>query len=126
GYRVDRTPYGVVLHEVGHHWHLTFRRPRVLAREFRDATRGEDPVTSYAPNVGEDVAEAFKLFSSNPDLMRLVRPLRFRFLADRIRPVEMRPWREVLAGSPRHLATAERQVDRARHRLDNRPLGAYD
>lgn len=110
GYKVDRTPYGVVCHELGHHWHLSGAEPRKLEHEFRLAVRGEEPVTNYAPDTGEEIAESFRLFTTNPSLLAAIRPETHAFLRSRLEPVEARSWREVLAESSRHLRAAENQV----------------
>ncbi len=111
GYKVDRTPFGVVLHELGHHWHLTCCEDSLgVVRAFRAACRDEEPVTSYAPNTGEDIAESFRLFAANPTLLKAIRPLRHAFLARLMTPVEDRGWEEILDDSERHVLAAERQV----------------
>lgn len=111
GYISDRTPFGVLQHELGHHWHANaWQGMRELSSDFKRAARGEQPTTSYAPNVGEDIAESFRLFTTNPTLMAAYRPRRFEFLARYLTPVRNAHWSELLAGSPRHVKAAERKA----------------
>jgi hypothetical protein len=121
GYAVDRTPYGVLAHELGHHfdWHLSQPATRraysgALSAEVREAA-GEPGITSYAEeNAAEWFAEAFRLFVTNPDLLWYIRPRTFNMLRGRIEPVEERPWHAVLADAlPRTLAAARTRVERA-------------
>lgn len=119
GYPVDRTPHGVVLHELGHHVD-TGRGGRRLSHDVHRLA-GEDAITAYAPSREEWFAEMVKLFISNPDLLRAIRPRTFQSL-EYLFPshVETRPWREVLADSPRRVRAAENRVaDYARR---SRPL----
>lgn len=112
GYPADATPYGVAAHEMGHHVHFTLPGGgmRILTRAFKLARQDEGAVTSYgATHVKEDVAEAFKLFLTNPTLLEVGWPIRYRLLRCAFVPVEERHWREVLAYSPRHLAVMEKR-----------------
>lgn len=101
GYKADRTPYGVVAHELGHHWHCLYGY-RVGIREWKAEVVGEPKLTSYEPNTSEAIAESFKVYVTNPTLLQELRPQRFAFFEARLQPVETRGWREILAGSPRH------------------------
>jgi hypothetical protein len=61
GINVDRCGERVrdtVLHELGHRWHHTHTHSRLITRTFKELV----PVSSYAPNTVEIVAEAFRLF----------------------------------------------------------------
>jgi hypothetical protein len=106
GYLVDRTPYGVLAHELGHHvdcTKYTGRVPRgVLSDELRRKSK-EPPITSYCPDTSEWFAEMFRLFVTNPDLLKHVRPMMFALLDARFDSVETRPWQQVLRKSKRHL-----------------------
>lgn len=121
GYVVDRTPYGVVLHELGHHVDVvrsTRRGP--YFGDFSVAVRGhsgEAGITSYAEeNDAEWFAEAFRLFTANPDLLRLIRPRTFRELtAAKLAPLFTDSWRDRLTGAPpRTLTAALRKIEAAR------------
>jgi len=78
GYVVDRTPYGVLQHELGHHADvLCSSHAGPYYGDFSASTRArvrEAPITSYCPNDGEWFAEMFRLFVTNPGLLRLMRP----------------------------------------------------
>jgi hypothetical protein len=107
GYAVDRTPYGVIQHELGHHIDCLFtgknfgRAPKAYgswafsARTL--ATSGEAPLTGYAPNAAEWFAEHFKLFVTNPDLLQWTRPRTYAALRAILQPVVTMPWRATLA-----------------------------
>jgi len=112
GYKVDRTPYGVVCHETGHHVHDTIKGGRSVLRELREAVKGEKPLSGYEPNIGEVFAEAMRLFLTNPDLLRLGRPQRYEFfLSLGLTPVLEDDWREVLRDAhPRIQQAAARWV----------------
>jgi hypothetical protein len=114
GYVVDRTPYGVLAHELGHHvdWQ---HGPRGGYRSHVWRPLDAKPLTGYCPNDNEWFAELFRLFVTNPDLFAHVRPqLADLFFGEWHYKVELRPWRAVLAGSPRHVAAAENKIKAAR------------
>ncbi len=77
GYKGDRTAAGVLAHEVGHHV-AGVLRPNLLT--YSIAVQGEPPVTGYRPNIGEDFAEAMRLFIMNPSLLKHGRPKRYKAL----------------------------------------------
>lgn len=114
GYIVDRTPYGVHCHELGHMVDDIYRWR--LGREVRRAT-GEDRLTGYCPNTAEWWAEMFRLFVTNPHLLSLIRPRTYEaMLAWSLRQVEDRSWDEVLTGAPqRTIDMAERRINEARN-----------
>jgi hypothetical protein len=118
GYTVDRTPYGVLQHELGHHVDL-MRGVRKSAywSEFSAAVRGqagEKPITSYCPNDAEWFAEMFRVYVTNPDLLRLVRPRTHRELSTTFKPVFTDTWRERLRDAPaRTITAAERHIEAA-------------
>lgn len=121
GYVVDRTPYGVHAHELGHHAEVMVRWRALLepahplanimgnpARRGRAETQ-EPALTSYCPNDHEWWAEMFRLFMTNSDLLRLVRPKTYSlFLRMGLVPFETRPWEEVLADAPECTRAAAR------------------
>lgn len=114
GYVVDRTPYGVLAHELGHHVDQQHGPAGgFLSHVWRPLDA--DPITSYAPNDNEWFAELFRVFVTNPHLFRLVRP----HIADLFQEqwparAETRPWQEVLAESPRHLKAAANKIVKAK------------
>lgn len=118
GYTVDRTPYGVVQHELGHHVDVHMGKSKGhYWSEFSAAVRGESgekEITSYCPNDAEWFAEMFRVYVTNPDLLLQVRPRTHREIKRNFEPLFRDTWRERLAGAPaRTIAAAERQVERA-------------
>jgi len=105
GYVVDRTPYGVIQHELGHH--VDWTRGTTRGAYWSDygesvkAASGEAAITSYCPDPAEWFAEVFRLFVTNPDLLRRIRPKAFaRLIADGMVPVFEDTWRDRLTGAP--------------------------
>ena len=79
GNAVDRTPFGVVLHELGHHvdWCLGKRKGKYYSEVCEEVkTRaGEPGLTTYADtNPAEWFAEAMRLYIGNVGLLRELRP----------------------------------------------------
>jgi hypothetical protein len=117
GHSVDRTPYGVLAHELGHHVDLVsaIAKRGPYYSDYSIAMRarvGEAPLTSYCPNDAEWFAEMFRLFVTNPDLLRSLRPLTYAAIAERFKPVFEDAWRERLAGAPdRTILSIERKLE---------------
>lgn len=112
GYKADLTAYGVTAHEVGHHVQAV---RRVLREDIRVVVNREPCVTSYEPTAAESFAEMMKLFITNPDLLRIGRPIRWAFLTShlKLKPVDDRPWTDVLsAAHPLIVAAARRWIDK--------------
>jgi len=106
GYKADKTPYGVLLHEFGHYmWDCYF------APEFRKLPKNE-PVSSYEPNADERCAETFKLFLGNPDLLKVLCPNRYKLmLASGLKPVINLSWEAVLEGAhPKYIAVIRKKI----------------
>lgn len=109
GYIADRTPYGVLAHEIGHHVDVMRGRTARMREgtyfsEYSTAIRkesGEKKLTSYCPNDAEWFAEMMRLFITNPTMLATLRPRTFNILWNvGFRHVEPRPWNEVLAEAP--------------------------
>ena len=104
GYTVDRTPVGVIQHELGHHVDVT--RSTVAQRYRGDFSVGlrrqsqEVPISGYCPDDGEWFAEMFRVFVTNPDLLRILRPRTYALLRERFQPAIHQPWDQVLAQAP--------------------------
>lgn len=115
GHSVDRTPYGVLQHELGHHADMlrSTRKGRYYG-DFSIQMRercGEAPLTSYCPNDAEWFAEMFRLFVTNPDLLAQLRPRTHADLLQHFKPVFTDSWRERLAGAPdRTITSIERKL----------------
>ena len=114
GYAIDRTAYGVIQHELGHHvdklagWKLS-SRVRKLS--------GEKPLTGYAPDDAEWFAEMFRLFCTNPSLLRLIRPKTYAVLREQFESVEKRGWRNVLFDAPkRTLSQSLKKISAAKNK----------
>lgn len=125
GYVVDRTPYGVLAHELGHHVDVLHGHKLGLwlgpyfsdfSVRIREAS-GEEPLTSYAAqNAAEWFAESFRLFVTNPDLLLELRPRTFVELGRYgLKPVFTDNWVCRLAEAPaRTIQAARRKVEAAR------------
>jgi hypothetical protein len=116
GHSVDRTPYGVIAHELGHHadWSRSARKGRYYG-DFSIAMRArcdEAPLTSYCPNDAEWFAEMFRLFVTNPDLLHRLRPNAYWYLLGAgFKPVFDDPWYSRLAEAPeRTIAVIARKL----------------
>jgi hypothetical protein len=124
GYTVDRTPYGVIAHELGHHCDATRCDRHAPGKYWSDyslsvltASR-EAPLTGYlgtgdaGAEAAEWFAEMFRLFVTNPDLLRAIRPATHaRLIADGWRPVFSDGWEARLADAPaRTIAQARKKV----------------
>jgi len=89
GFISDRTPYGVIQHELGHHVDevktgvdiYRNRGAMLFSTEIRKRS-GEKRITSYCPNDMEWFAEIFRLFVTNPDLLSKIRPKTYAALID--------------------------------------------
>lgn len=122
GYAVDRTPYGVLAHELGHHVDVTLStRPGPYNGDYSAAMRVRmkthgprvsKPLTSYCPDVGEWWAEYFRLFVTNPDLLMSINlPLYLAIIEDMAPVSPIESWQHVLRDAPaRTRVAAERRV----------------
>lgn len=110
GYTADLTVLGVTCHETGHYVNHVLGWRRTLT-SWKQMRKGEPAITSYANRYSaEDFAEAFRLFLTNPSLLKVVAPKRHGWFTERFKPVEERHWREILSDSPRHIKAAENKV----------------
>lgn len=117
GYVVDRTPYGVLCHELGHHVEEAHGpNGGLIARRWAQETL-EEPITSYSPNVNEWFAEMFRLYVTNPSLLSVLRPKVYALLFDRWpHQIETRIWTEILSPVPRQLAAAYNKITEVNRR----------
>lgn len=120
GYVIDRTPYGVLAHELGHHADVLNSTKRGkysgdFSRFVRRTTK-DAPLTGYCPDDGEWFAEHFRLFVTNPDLLMRVRPRTWELLATKFRPVTANDWLVELCRNDapdRILAMARKKITQA-------------
>ncbi len=110
GYCVDRTPYGVLQHELGHHVDVVkggaMRGYQShFSQDMRKAT-GEAKLTNYCPNDGEWFAEMFRLFVTNPELLKELRPKTYTAIAGHFKPVVVASWDMVLQDAPERTKAA--------------------
>lgn len=103
GNTTDRTPYGVIAHELGHHADVcsSIRRGGYTGNfsiEMR-LVSGEKPITSYCPNDGEWFAEMFRLFVTNAALLKALRPKTYDLMVKRWRRVGSDDWEKELGGN---------------------------
>lgn len=123
GHLIDRTPYGVIQHELGHHVDIAHgARPGLYGQEWRTAT-GDKPLTGYRPNDNEWFAEMFRLFVTNPTLLESLRPATYALMATKWKSVETRHWEIVLAGADRQVALISRRIAEADRR--RQPVGLF-
>jgi hypothetical protein len=122
GYAVDRTPYGVVLHELGHHVDVLMAPAGTKASAYwsdhstalRNAS-GEPALTTYCENDAEWFAEIFRLFVANPDLLRSTHPRTYGLLVEAgLVPIFEDTWDVRLKGAPeRTLAACRSRITTA-------------
>lgn len=121
GYVVDRTPYGVLAHEVSHHvdWVASDRKGKYFGDysiKLRKAS-GEKKLTNYCPNDFEWFAEMMRLFITNPALLWLIRPKTYALLERDWVYTELRCWSTVLHDAPdRTINAAMNKIKEAGHR----------
>ncbi len=99
----DRTPYGVLAHELGHHcdWLTGVRKGSYFSEYCEEVMHlaQEPAITSYAPNPAEWLAEMFRLFTTNPDLLKHLRPKTHALLLHKWKPMGKLDWRVVLGSN---------------------------
>lgn len=97
-YKIDRTPLGVVAHELGHYVdHMMGYPSGGMGCKAR-------PISGYEPNASERFAETMRLFILNPNLLEEGSPERYKFCRQTLglRPVTTSTWADRLrsAGAP--------------------------
>jgi hypothetical protein len=90
GSTTDRTPFGVIAHELGHHADCRagppWERDGAYSSGYSEYVRGrsgEDPLTGYCDGDEEWFAEMFRLFVTNAPLLAAVRPATYTVLRER-------------------------------------------
>lgn len=104
-YFVDRTVFGVLLHEFGHCIHQQLKWPKIP---------GGKRITSYEPNMEERFAETMKVFLSNPDLLKNYNEKRYNRLIELgLKPVIDKPWQEVLKdANPKYIEACHKRLNK--------------
>ena len=125
GYVIDRTPYGVLQHELGHHVDELFStRPLKIKADlfsYRIYLKSlEPPLTKY---LGTDqqaqtfylewFAEHFRLFVTNPDLSLSIAPKFYAELRERLDPQRTTIWEDRL----RETGAPDRIIEQARKKI---------
>lgn len=116
GYVIDRTPYGVMAHELGHHVDLlnADKKKGSYSSDFSQKIMEESKetkLTNYCPNPAEWFAEMFRLFLTNPHLLSKLRPETYQLLLSYFAPVEKRTWKQVLSKAPkRTIQQAQKKI----------------
>ena len=128
GYVVDRTPYGVIQHELGHHVDTVktgdVTRENLLDHLFSKRIwnqSGEAPLTGYLGTDSQTAtfwmewfAENFRLFVTNPGLSAQLRPRFFAAVkSEGIEPLTHNDWERVLCAN----GAPSRIVDQARKKI---------
>lgn len=96
GSTVDRTSFGVCLHELGHH--IDFHTSKIKGRYSGDFSTNvrrdsqEKALTGYCPNSAEWFAEMFRLFCTNHALLKMVRPRTHTILLSHWKPISNDNW----------------------------------
>jgi hypothetical protein len=103
-YAIDRTPVGVVAHEVGHHVDAAMGYPS-SAQEWQHPLIEREHISGYEPNASERWAETLRLFILNPALLRRWRPRRYSYLTITLGLLPSNRSKSPLAALARHGAS---------------------
>lgn len=103
----DMTPYGVCLHELGHHvdYHLSLRDGFKVGQYFGGFstmvrhTAQEKSITGFSSSSADWFAEMFRVYATNPNLLRKLRPKTFEVLLKYF-PTSESNWKSRLLGNP--------------------------
>lgn len=122
----DRTPYGVIAHELAHH--VDYHRassPQHRGAYYSNYSSScyqesqEKPLTSYLPvyaTNAEWFAEIYRLFITNHALLRLLRPVIYaRLIRDNHIPVSLDDWQAELSPStpPHIIINLQKKIEEA-------------
>lgn len=120
GSTVDRTPYGVICHELAHHCdHAQGAIKGKYWSEYGEwvmNASGEFQISGYCPNPSEWFAEMMRVFITNHALLAMVRPKTHAILLDVWEPVSSDNWLTELGPNcpERILKSLERKMPNAR------------
>ena len=113
GFWEDLSVLGVMAHEFGHHVENVRGWRNTINGAYYDVYVKEIPLARNArKDRHEDFADALMIFITNPSLLASLNPMRHAFMTDNLGlvPSETRDWREVLRGSPEHVAYVEERL----------------
>lgn len=102
GAKIDRTPYGVICHELGHHCDVNAglaQKGPYWGQYSQDVfdQSGEKGISGYEPdNPIEWFAEMMRLFITNHALLYWIRPKTWDLLSQRWKPVSDNDWETAL------------------------------
>lgn len=108
GSKIDRTPFGVISHEMGHCVHAKVVGERFSYDDLKPMRRlfvsPRERISGYEPNYREGFAESMRLFINNPDLLKSACPERYSFIADKVglKPIYDIYWETMLAERGTH------------------------
>lgn len=112
GFVHDLTPYGILAHEIGHY--ISDELGKDFRKNFVKLKSREVNVSDLDDkDVDERMAEAARLFITNPDLLRLGRPKRFSFFSEFYAPITNKKWKTILKNAhPRIIESAEKWIQK--------------
>lgn len=112
GYVQDLTPYGILAHELGHY--ISDMLGKKFRKNFVNIKRLENNVTSSDERgLDEKMAEAARLFITNPDLLKRGRPIRYEIFRNHYEPVINSRWKTILKyAHPKIHTAAERWIEK--------------
>lgn len=117
GNTVDRTPYGVLAHELGHHCdYITGEQKYRYSSDYSITLRnasGEKAISGYCPNDAEWFAEMFRLFITNPLLLQKIRPKTFALITREFKPLKYESWESALLDE-----VPTRVIEACRNKID--------
>lgn len=115
-YFTDMTVYGVLCHEFAHYVHckqqIGIKYPRF---------KHERSISTYELNNIEKIAEAIRLFISNPDLLRRANPKRYAFVTDvvKLKPAVTTHWKRRLGKQihPKFITQCNKRINTTTNRV---------
>jgi hypothetical protein len=112
GYVQDLTPLGILAHEFGHY--ISDILGKSFRKNFVNIKKIEENVTATDERgLDEKMAEAARLFLTNPDLLKRGRPLRYEIFKEHYTPIVKHRWKTVLKNAhPKIINAAERWMQR--------------
>lgn len=94
GFTSDRTPQGVIIHEFSHY--VDEIKGDISEEIYKNSK--EKPITGYKGSSADEwFAEMMRLFVSNPDLLKNIRPKTYNELSKHFIPLNRGGYAEVLA-----------------------------